>query len=66
MTYVRQLVENAAIGVAVIDDADHFSVLRRSGVAATIWRRQMQADFQAWIDRLEPEKLPSVRGTRCR
>ncbi|MEM7215907.1 MAG: DUF1826 domain-containing protein [Pseudomonadota bacterium] len=61
MAYVRQTVENAAIGVAVIDQATSFDVLRQPGVAATIWRRQVPADFQAWMDSLPQNNLPSAR-----
>ena len=61
MTYVRRTVENAAIGVAVVDSPKAFNVLRQPGVAATIWRRQLPMDFQDWIDTLAPETLPSAR-----
>ncbi|MEM7067258.1 MAG: DUF1826 domain-containing protein [Pseudomonadota bacterium] len=61
MTYVHKTIENAAVGVAVIDDASNFNQLRKPGVAATIWRRQLPADLQDWFDNLPIEGLPSAR-----
>lgn len=61
MTYVQHEIENAAVGVAVMDKLEEFDVFRKPGVAASVWRRQLPEDFQLWIDTLEVEKLPSAR-----
>ena len=61
MSYARKTIENAAIGVAILDHPGKFSTLNQQGVAAAIWRRQMPEDFQSWIDTLEVENLPSAR-----
>ncbi len=61
MTLVQETVENAAIGIGVLDGTKDFAVLHQPGVAATIWRRQLAPDFQSWIDNLPVENLPSAR-----
>ena len=61
MSYVRQTVENAAVGVAVCDELEEVAALEKPGVAAAIWRRQPPEDFQNWIDTLAVENLPSAR-----
>ncbi|MEM7300657.1 MAG: DUF1826 domain-containing protein [Pseudomonadota bacterium] len=61
MTYVRKTVENAAIGVAVLDGPTDFSPINRPGAAAAIWRRQPPAGFTEWIDNLPVNNLPSAR-----
>jgi len=61
VNYVRKTVENAAVGVAVLDDPNQFDILRQPGVAATIWRRQLPGEFQDWIDALPTDQLPSAR-----
>ncbi|MEO0327285.1 MAG: DUF1826 domain-containing protein [Pseudomonadota bacterium] len=63
MSTVRQTVENAAIGIAVLEDRDQFTMLRQPGVAAAIWRRQLPTDFQSWVDELPLENLPCARVT---
>jgi len=61
VNYVRKTVENAAVGVAVLEDPNQFDILRQPGVAATIWRRQLPGEFQDWIDALPTDQLPSAR-----
>lgn len=61
MAYVQKTVEEAAVGVAFMDTPDKFSILAKPGVAAAIWRRQLPADFQQWINTLPTENLPSAR-----
>ena len=63
MSYSQQQLENAAIGIAVTDTADNFSMLRKPGVAAVIWCRQLAEEFQTWINHLPVENLPSARVT---
>ncbi len=61
MTLVREIVEDAAIGVGVADTPEGLSAIHRPGCAAAIWRRQPVPGFQSWIDALEPERLPKAR-----
>lgn len=59
--FVREIVKDAAVGVAVADTPEGLSAFRRPGCAAAIWRRQPLPGFQAWIDALDPKQLPDVR-----
>lgn len=61
MTLVREIVEEAAIGVGMADGAEDLSAIRDPGCAAAIWRRQPSKRFQSWIDALPPENLPKAR-----
>lgn len=61
MTLVRTTVENAAIGIAVADQAEHLKAFLQPGCAATIWRRQCDQSLQHWIDALDPARLPQGR-----
>jgi len=61
MTFVRDIVEDAAIGVGVADTPEGLSAIHRQGCAAAIWRRHPLTSFQSWIDALEPEQLPRAR-----
>ena len=61
MTLVPEIIENAAVGIGVLEDIKDFGILRKPGVAATIWRRQLPAEFLRWLDNLPPEHLPSAR-----
>lgn len=61
MTLVREVVEDAAIGVGVADTPEGLSAIHRPGCAAAIWRRNPLPEFQSWIDALEPAQLPSAR-----
>ncbi len=61
MTLVREIVEDAAIGVGVADAPEGLSAIHRPGSAAAIWRRRPLPGFQSWIDALEPERLPKAR-----
>ena len=61
MTFVRDIVEDAAIGVGVADTPEGLSAIHRQGCAAVIWRRHPLPSFQSWIDALEPEQLPQAR-----
>ena len=61
MTLVREVVEDAAVGVDVADTAEGLSAIRHPGCAAAIWRRPPLPGLQSWIDALEPERLPKAR-----
>mmetsp|Transcript_27452 Transcript_27452/g.50619 ORF Transcript_27452/g.50619 Transcript_27452/m.50619 type:complete len:213 (+) Transcript_27452:232-870(+) len=54
-------VKDAAIGVGVGATPECLSTIHKPGCAATIWRRQPAPGFQAWLDRLAPDELPSAR-----
>lgn len=61
MTFVRDVVKDAAVGVGVTEDPNGLHVIHRPGCAAAIWRRESLQSFQAWIDALDPEFLPKAR-----
>ena len=61
MTLRRQILRNAAVGVAVVDEPEALDVFRQPGVAAAIWRRQPLQTFQQWMNELDPDRLPSAR-----
>ncbi|WP_299083846.1 DUF1826 domain-containing protein [uncultured Ruegeria sp.] len=61
MSYVQTEIKNAAVGVGVSDTPDGLAKIAMPGCAATIWRRQLTSDFQTWIDKLDPLKLPKAR-----
>ncbi|MDM7933701.1 DUF1826 domain-containing protein [Tabrizicola sp.] len=50
-----------AVWVAASDHADGLDRIHDPGVAATLWRRQRDPDFAAWIDSLSPDHLPRLR-----
>jgi hypothetical protein len=57
----REIVGDAAIGVAVTETADGLAAIRKPGRAAAIWRRDVPTGFQAWLDALPPRHLPRGR-----
>ena len=61
MTFVRDIVRDAAIGVGVADAPEGLSAIRHTGCAAVIWRRQPSPGFRSWLDGLAPEVLPRGR-----
>ncbi|MGX0878032.1 hypothetical protein ACSSV4_002728 [Roseovarius sp. MBR-154] len=61
MTLEREILHGAAIGVGVADCADDLDVISRSGVAAALWQRRVDPDWQAWVDGLAPATLPQLR-----
>lgn len=61
MSLTREVVQDAAVGVAVADTPEGLSSFHKPGCAAAIWRRQPPAEFRDWIEGLAPELLPSMR-----
>ncbi len=61
MMPVREIEEDAAIGVSVADEPEGLSAIHHPGCAAAIWRRRPMPRFQSWINALEPERLPKAR-----
>ena len=61
MSFVRQTVAEAAVGVGVADTLEGLETLKKPGCAAVIWRRQMQPDVREWLAALAPERLPRGR-----
>lgn len=62
MTYQRKVLKDAAVGVCVEDDPGAFDLIRRPDVAAAIWWRHPLPGFQAWLDRIPPDRLPRARA----
>ncbi len=61
MNFVRKSITNAAVGVAVADNAQALDAFLKPGCAAAIWRRQPSPGIQAWLDALSPKQLPQGR-----
>lgn len=61
MNVVREVVRDAAIGVAVSDTVDGLSAIHTPGCAAAVWRRPPVPAFQSWIEALPAEVLPQGR-----
>ena len=61
MNYIREFIEDAAIGVGVAERPEALDVFFAPGVAAAIWQRRLENGFHKWIDGLPPEQLPSCR-----
>lgn len=61
MTLAREILHGAAIGVGVADCVDDLDVIAKPGVAAALWRRRVDPDWQAWIDGLAAARLPRLR-----
>lgn len=61
MSFAREVVRDAAIGVGVTDTPIGLASIHKPGCAAAIWRRQMEPGVQSWIDGLAPDHLPSTR-----
>ena len=59
--FAGHAVRDAAVGVAVADELKDLTAFMKPGCAAAIWRRQPMADFQSWLDDLDPERLPRGR-----
>lgn len=61
MNLVREVLKDAAIGVAVADDLASLDAFLKPGCAAAIWRRQPSPDVQSWLNALDPDVLPHGR-----
>ncbi|MEM9582737.1 MAG: DUF1826 domain-containing protein [Pseudomonadota bacterium] len=61
MSFLRQRVQGAAIGVAVADDPAALKTFLAPGCAAAIWRRQTPRPVQGWLDTIDPDSLPHGR-----
>lgn len=61
MTLAREILHEAAIGVGVADCVRDLDVIARPGVAAALWQRRVDPDWQAWINGLAPATLPQLR-----
>lgn len=61
MNLTREIVTDAAVGVGVADAPEDLKAIHHPGCAAAIWRRTPTPSFQAWIDGLEPGRLPRTR-----
>ncbi|MEO1343232.1 MAG: DUF1826 domain-containing protein [Pseudomonadota bacterium] len=61
MKLSRVVVGNAAVGVGVSQSHEGLKAIHKPGCAAAIWQRSPTADFQHWIDNMDPEHLPKTR-----
>ncbi len=61
MTQAFAEVQRTAAGVGIADTAEGLAGIDAPGCVAAIWRRQLSAGFQAWIDALDPSQLPKAR-----
>ncbi|MEM8836714.1 MAG: DUF1826 domain-containing protein [Pseudomonadota bacterium] len=61
MSFARELVTEAAIGVGIAENPAGLRTLHRPGCAAVIWRRQPPVGFQSWIDAMDVDLLPQTQ-----
>lgn len=61
MSYFREVVYDAAIGVGIANRREALGVIHHSGVAAVIWRRSLDPALRRWLERLDPARLPRTR-----
>lgn len=61
MNFIRKEIRNAVTGVGITDTPEGLAEIETPGCAAAIWRRQLNSDFRAWIDALDPTQLPTAR-----
>ncbi len=61
MSFAREILTDAAIGVGVAETPEGLSAIHRPGCAAAIWQRRPLPSFQAFMDGLEPDRLPRAR-----
>ena len=61
MSFARDTVYDAAVGVAIADDRDDLSAFSKPGCAAAVWRRQIPQHIDSWLDKIAPENLPKTR-----
>ena len=61
MILTQDPVREAGAGVAVTDRPEDLTAFLKPGIAAAIWQRQPMPEFQAWIDALPDDALPSAR-----
>ena len=61
MSVVRQILHDAAISVGVAHHPEDLGVIHKPGLAAALWQRRPDPEFEAWIDGLPPDQLPEAR-----
>ena len=61
MSFVRETIRDAAVGVGVADDPAGLRAFLQPGCAAAIWRRSLPIDKKAWLKGLAVDQLPSGR-----
>jgi hypothetical protein len=58
---MKDLFEALPAGLRIVDRPEELSVLHTPDCAAAIWRRAPLEGFQAWLDGLDPARLPKGR-----
>ncbi|MEP3055493.1 DUF1826 domain-containing protein [Ascidiaceihabitans sp.] len=61
MTFLQKVLPNGTAGIGVVQNPQDLNMLTHPECAGVIWQRDMPSPFQAWIDGLEPDHLPSTR-----
>ena len=62
MNVTRKILEDAAVGVGLADRPEDLDVIHRPGVAAALWQRRPDPEFQAWIDGVPPRSTARGAG----
>ncbi len=57
----RQVLRDAAVGVAVAETPHDLQAILQPACAAAIWRRSPEKSFQSWVDGLPADRLPHGR-----
>lgn len=61
MTVIPTSVIKSCLGVTIGDQPDSLGAILKPECAAAIWRRQIPADIQKWLNALDPSRLPYGR-----
>lgn len=61
MSYQREVLKEAAVGVGIAKSAENLSVIQTPGCAAAIWQRHTAPDMQSFLDGLAPINFPRGR-----
>ncbi|MEO0618413.1 MAG: DUF1826 domain-containing protein [Pseudomonadota bacterium] len=61
MSAVREKMRDADAVVEVVAARRDLSLICRSDCPAVIWQRRLSANFERWIQELDPARLPSAR-----
>lgn len=62
MTQVYDLQQSACAQITVAQSPEELNLISDRGCPGLIWNRRPLDAFQSWIDRLDPERLPSGRS----
>jgi hypothetical protein len=63
VSFIGGIAQGAPIGVAIVDRPEELAAFRAPECAAAIWRRPLDQRMRAWLDKVDPDRLPNGRAT---